>query len=313
MSVSAPLDGATSWRLVTLAMLWGGAYFLVQIGLRELPPLTIVWARTTLGAIALLPILLWLGLRLPQRARDWLPLAEMGMLNNVVPMSMIVFGMTTVSSGLASVLNATTPFFTTLVLAAAGDEPLTARRLSGVMCGVAGVAVLQAPAMVHPTATSIGVLLCLGAAFSYGLAGLWARRQLTGVPVLVAATGQLMVSGAVMAAVALSIEQPWTLPTPGIATWLAMLGLGVLSTAIAYILFFQIVALSGASNVMLVTLLIPLPAIFLGCSVLGESLELHQMAGAAIIAAALVIIDGRLGSFLCARWRRLASCNADQR
>ena len=192
-------------------------------------------------------------------------------------------------------LNATTPFFTTLVLAAAGDEPLTARRLTGVMCGVAGVAVLQAPAMGQPTATSIGVLLCLGAALSYGLAGLWARRQVTGVSPLVAATGQLIFSGAVMAVLALLVEQPWTLPAPGITTWLAMLGLGVLSTAIAYILFFQIVTLSGASNVMLVTLLIPLPAIFLGRTVLGETLEPHQMAGAAIIATALVIIDGRLG------------------
>ena len=100
MTVSAPLDAATSWRLVTLALLWGGSYFLVQVGLQELPPLTIVWARTMLGAIALLPILLWLGFRLPRRPRDWLPLAGMGLLNNVVPMSMIVFGMTTVSSGL---------------------------------------------------------------------------------------------------------------------------------------------------------------------------------------------------------------------
>lgn len=311
MTVSAPLDAATSWRLVTLAMLWGGSYFFVQLGLRELPPLTIVWARTMFGAIALLPILLWLGFRLPRRPRDWLPLAGMGLLNNVVPMSMIVFGMTTVSSGLASVLNATTPFFTTLVLAAAGDEPLTARRLTGVMCGVAGVAVLQAPAMVQPTATSIGVLLCLGAALSYGLAGLWARRQLTGVSPLVAATGQLIFSGAAMAVLALLVERPWTLPAPGVTTWLAMLGLGVLSTAIAYILFFQIVALSGASNVMLVTLLIPLPAIFLGRTVLGETLETHQMAGAAIIAAALVIIDGRLVSWF--RNQRLAGSNADQR
>jgi drug/metabolite transporter (DMT)-like permease len=303
MTVSASLDAPTLWRLISLAMLWGGSYFLVQVGLSELPPLSIVWMRTMLGAMALLPILLWMGLALPRRARDWIPLAGMGLLNNVVPMSMIVFGMTTVSSGLASVLNATTPLFTTLVLAAAGDEPLTPRRLAGVMCGVAGVAVLQAPAMIQPTATSIGVLLCLGAAFSYGLAGLWARRKLAGVPPLVAATGQLMVSGAVMAVLALAIDRPWLLPVPGASTWLAVLGLGVLSTAVAYILFFQIVTLSGASNVMLVTLLIPLPAIFLGRSVLGETLETHQLAGAAIIAAALIIIDGRVASGLRARLR----------
>jgi drug/metabolite transporter (DMT)-like permease len=236
----------------------------------------------------------------------------MGLLNNVVPMSLIAFGMTTVSSGLASVLNATTPLFTTLLLAAAGDEPLTPRRLTGVMCGVVGVAFLQAPAMVHPTGTAIGVLLCLIAAFSYGLAGLWARRRLAGVHPLVAATGQLMVSGAVMAVLALAVERPWLLPTPVATSWLAIVGLGVLSTAVAYILFFQIVTLSGASNVMLVTLLIPLPAIFLGRTVLGETLETHQLAGAAIIAVALVIIDGRLASGLRARLR-LAGGNPHER
>ncbi len=303
MPASGALDFATSWRLVTLAVLWGGSYFLAQLALRELPPLIIVWARTMLGALALVSVLVWLGLTLPRTPREWLSLAGMGLLNNVVPMSLIVTGMTTVSSSLASVLNATTPFFTTLVLAAAGDEPLTPQRLIGVLCGVAGVAVLQAPALLQPAATPIGVLLCLAAAFSYGLAGLWARRRLSGVTPLVAATGQLVVSGAVMAVLASVVEQPWTLPMPGAATWLALSGLGVLSTAVAYILFFQIIALSGASNVMLVTLLIPVPAILMGRTMLGESLDAHQIAGAAIIAAALVIIDGRFATLLRARWR----------
>jgi drug/metabolite transporter (DMT)-like permease len=283
--------------------LWGGSFFFVSVALRDLPPLTILCARTMLGAILLLPVLIWSGIGLPRRARDWVPLAGMGLLNNVVPMSLIFFGQTTISSGLASVLNATTPLFTTLVLAVAGDETLTARRLAGVLCGVAGVGLLQASDLVHPVTLPPGVLLCLAAAFSYGLAALWARRRLSGVPPLVAAAGQLTASSIAMTLLASSLDRPWTLPMPTLATWLALLGLGVLSTAMAYVLFFQIIARSGPANVMLVTLLVPVPAVLLGHSALDEHFEVHEVAGAAIIAAALIIIDGRVVAWLRERWQ----------
>jgi drug/metabolite transporter (DMT)-like permease len=303
MSPSTSLDAGTWWRLIALAVLWGGSFFFVGVALRDLPPLTILWARIVLGAILLVPVLMWSGIGLPRSVRAWVPLAGMGLLNNVVPMSLIFFGQTTISSGLASVLNATTPFFTTLVLAAAGDEPLTARRLAGVLCGVAGVAVLQAPALIDPTVASFGVLLCLAAALSYGLAALWARRRLAGVPPLVAAAGQLAASSIAMTLLAASFDRPWTLLMPTLATWLALIGLGLLSTAMAYILFFQIIARSGPANVMLVTLLVPVPAILLGHFVLGERFEAHHFAGAAIIAAALVIVDGRAAAWLQGKWR----------
>lgn len=175
------IDAATWWRLIALS-------FFAGVALQELPPLVIVCARVVFGAAMLIPVLLWSGLALPARLRDWTPFVVMGLLNNVVPMTLIVYGQTTISSGLASVLNATTPLFTVLVLALSGDEALTARRLAGVLCGAAGVAVLQAPALLDGRAAP-GVLLCLGAAFSYGLSGLWAKRRMVGVPPLVAATG----------------------------------------------------------------------------------------------------------------------------
>jgi drug/metabolite transporter (DMT)-like permease len=287
------IDAATWWRLIVLSILWGGSFFFAGLALRELPPLVVVCARVVLGALMLVPVLLWSGLSLPRCLRGWAPFAMMGLLNNVLPMSLIVYGQTTISSGLASVLNATTPLFTVLVLAMSGDEPLSRRRLAGVVCGAAGVAVLQAPALLGGDAAP-GVLLCLGAALSYGLSGLWAKRRMTGVPPLVAANGQLLASSIVMLAFACIVEQPWTLPMPSPATWLALLGLGSLSTAIGYILFFQIIERSGPSNVMLVTLLVPITAILLGRSVLGEGVTPHQIAGAAIIATALAIIDGRL-------------------
>lgn len=296
------IDAAAWWRLILLSILWGGSFFFAGVALRELPPLVIVCARVVLGAIMIAPMLLWSGLSLPTRLRDWGPFAVMGLLNNVLPMCLIVYGQTTISSGLASVLNATTPLFTVLVLAASGDEPLSARRLAGVLCGAAGVAVLQAPALLGGEAAP-GVLLCLGAALSYGLSGLWAKRRMIGVPPLVAATGQLVASSVVMIVLASVVVQPWTLPMPSLPTWLSLFGLGLLSTAVGYILFFQIIERSGPSTVMLVTLLIPVTAILLGRSLLGEGFSLHQIAGAAIIAAALAIIDGRLGAWLRTRLR----------
>lgn len=298
------IDTATWWRLILLSILWGGSFFFAGVALRELPPLVIVCARVVLGTIMLIPVLLWSGLSLPSRLRDWMPFAVMGLLNNVLPMSLIVYGQTTISSGLASVLNATTPLFTVLVMAASGDEPLSTRRLAGVLCGAAGVAVLQAPALLGGEFAP-GVLLCLGAALSYGLSGLWAKRHMVGVPPLVAAAGQLVASSMAMIVLASVVEQPWMLPMPSLATWLALFGLGLLSTTIGYILFFQIIERSGPSNVMLVTLLVPVTAILLGRSVLGEGFSPHQVAGAAIIVAALAIIDGRLGAWLRTRLRAI--------
>jgi drug/metabolite transporter (DMT)-like permease len=140
---------------------------------------------------------------------------------------------------------------------------------------------------------TFGMLLCLGAALSYVFSGLWGRRKLAGVPPLTSATCQLICSSLVMLALAGVIERPWLLPAPSLQTWLALLGTAALSTALAYVLFFQILVRSGASNVMLVTLLIPVTAILLGHFVLGEPLEAREIIGAGIIAGALLVVDGR--------------------
>lgn len=282
------------WLLLfLLSVLWGGSFFFNGVALRELPPLTVALARVALGALCLLIVLRPLGGSLPKRAADWLPFAIMGLVNNVIPFSLFLTAQTTISSGLASVLNATTPLFAVLVMAASGEERLTGRRVAGVLIGIAGVALLRGPGLSAENQT-LGIVLCLGAALSYGFAGYWGRRALAGVPPLTSATAQLICSTPVMAIIAASVERPWTLPMPGMTTWLAIIGLATLSTALAYILFFRILNRSGAVNVVLVTLLIPVTAILLGVWILNEPLSVNEVVGALVIAASLIVIDGRL-------------------
>jgi drug/metabolite transporter (DMT)-like permease len=313
MAVPGTTIDRTSWLLlILLSILWGGSFFFTGVALRELPPLTIVLVRVVFGAVLLLPLLKALGGVLPKGVAGWIPFFVMGLLNNVIPFSLQVAGQTYISSGLASVLNATTPLFTVLVLASFGDERLSARRIAGVVIGLLGVVVLRGPGLDmsqgQTNDQTIGMLLCLGGALSYGFSGLWGRRKLTGVPPITSAACQLICSSVVMAIVAGTVDRPWLLPIPSPATLLSLIGLASLSTALAYVVFFHILARSGATNVMLVTLLIPVTAILLGVFMLGEPLTAREIAGALVIGSALLVVDGRaLG------WVRRASTTPTNR
>lgn len=285
---------ARDWSLLAvLSVLWGGSFFFNGAALQELPPLTLVFLRVALGAVVLLPLLRVQGISFPKGMSGWRAFVVIGLLNNVIPFSLIVIGQTFIPSGLASILNATTPLFTVMVMAAAGEEALQARRVASVALGLAGVIILRGWDIETRTGEGLGILLCLGGALSYGFAALAARRLLKDSPPLGTATFQLMASTAMMAIVAGAVEQPWRLPMPGVMTWLAVLGLAALSTALAYIVFFQIIQRSGATNVTLVTLLIPVTAILLGWLVLGEPISAREIAGAIVIGSALIVIDWR--------------------
>ena len=296
---------ARDWSLLAaLSVLWGGSFFFNGVVLKELPPLTVVLLRVALAAMILLPVLRVCQIRFPVGLSGWKPFFAIALLNNVLPFSLIVMGQTSIPSGLASILNATTPLFTVLVMAAAGDEKLHARRVVGVVTGLIGVIILHGQD-VHgqdrhgqdpgfQSGEGVGILLCLAAAFSYGLSALYARRKLSNSPPLATATFQLLASALMMTIVAAVFERPWQLPMPGMTTWLAMIGLAALSTALAYIVFFQVLRRSGSTNVMLVTLLIPVTAILLGYLVLGESISLREIIGALVIGSALLLMDGRV-------------------
>jgi len=299
------IDGRDWSLLALLSVLWGGSFFFNGVLLRELPPLTVVLLRVALAAIILLPFLWVYRIAFPKSLSGWKPFLAIGLLNNVLPFSLVVMGQTYIPSGLASILNATTPLFTVVVMAAAGDERLHARRVAGVVAGLIGVIILRGQDLGLTTGQGVGILLCLAGAFSYGLAALFARRRLSDSPPLATATFQLLASSLMMTVIVAVFERPWRLPMPGATTWLALIGLAALSTALAYIVFFQILRRSGSTNVMLVTLLIPVTAILLGHLVLGESISLREMIGALVIGSALLLIDGRLLKFMpgLAAWK----------
>lgn len=283
------------WALLALlSVLWGGSFFFNGVILRELPPLTLVLLRVALGALILLPLLRVRSVEFPKRWSGWAPFFAMGLFNNALPFTLIVFGQTYIPSGLASILNATTPLFTVIVMAVAGEERLQARRVAGVVVGLLGVVILHGDALGFETRQGIGILLCLAGAFSYGIAALVGRRLPQRVPPLGTAAFQMMASTVMMAFVAGVVDRPWQLSMPHVTTWLAVLGLAALSTALAYIVFFQILQRSGATNVMLVTLLLPVTAMLLGTLVLGEPVAPREVIGAIVIASALLLIDGRV-------------------
>ena len=291
MTVNHTRIDARDWSLLAvLSILWGGSFFFNGAALRELPPLTLVFLRVALGAAILLPLLRAQGICLPKGMTGWRPFVVIGLLNNVIPFSLIAVGQTFIWSGLASILNATTPLFTVLVMAAAGEEALRMRRVAGVVLGVIGVVILHGWGIETRPGQGLGILLCLGGALSYGFAALAARRLLKDAAPLGTAAFQLMASTMMMAVVAGMVEQPWRLAMPGVAAWLAVLGLASLSTALAYIVFFQIIRRSGATNVMLVTLLIPVTAILLGWLLLGEPISTREIVGAIVVGSALLVI-----------------------
>jgi drug/metabolite transporter (DMT)-like permease len=288
------IDGRDWALLGVLSVLWGGSFFFNGVALKELPPFTLVFLRVALAALILLPVLRAYRIGFPRGLSGWRPFFGIALLNNVLPFSLIVMGQTYIPSGLASILNATTPLFTVLVMAASGDEKLLMRRVGGVLAGLIGVIILHGQDLGFNNSQGVGILLCLAAAFSYGLSALYARRKLSNSPPLATATFQLLASSLMMAIVAALVDRPWQLPVPGATTWLAMAGLAGLSTALAYIVFFQILRRSGSTNVMLVTLLIPVTAILLGYLVLGERISGREIIGALVIGSALLLIDGRV-------------------
>jgi drug/metabolite transporter (DMT)-like permease len=290
--------------LIALSQLWGGSFFFVAVAVKELPPLTIVALRLGGAAVALNVCLAVLGQRLPTSWATWGRFFAMGVLNNVVPFSLLVWGQTQIASGLAAILNAGTPVMTVILAhVLTDDEKLTVARLCGAGLGVAGTAVMVG---LDVLATTSGTLLaqaaCVGATISYALASIYGRRFKTlGLSPLVAATGQVTAAAIVLIPIAATVEQAWSLPPPNAQTWMAILGIALLSTALAYILYFRILAVAGATNLMLVALLMPVSALILGALFLGERLTTPQLVGFGLIALGLACIDGRT-----LRWLRPA-------
>jgi drug/metabolite transporter (DMT)-like permease len=295
-SIHKTMTGSDWILLAILSGVWGGSFLFIGVAVKELPPLTIVALRVAMAALALRLILAAMGVRMPRERKVWAAFFGMGILNNAIPFTLIVWGQQHIASGLASILNATTPLFTVLVAhGLTTDERLTRQRLAGVVVGFVGVAVMIGGAALESWNASVPAQLAvLGAALSYACAGVFGRRfKAMGIPPLATAAGQVTASSAVLLPFALIVDRPWTLPMPSTGVIASLIGLALVSTAFAYIVFFRLLARAGATNVGLVTFLIPVSAILLGVLVLSETLETRHMAGMALIGSGLILIDGR--------------------
>ncbi|PTO71752.1 DMT family transporter [Vibrio splendidus] len=301
-SINHSMNSKVWAMLILLSILWGGSFFFVGVVVNDLPPLTIVTLRVGIAAFTLWGIAMILGLRPPKSLKIWGAFLGMGLLNNVIPFALIVWGQTQIASGVASILNAATPIFTVVV---AGiflpDERPTPLKLFGVALGFVGVVVMIGVPALGGEGSLLAQLAIVAATVSYAFAGVYGRRfKSLGINPVVTAAGQVTASTLILLPITLFVDGAIDTDKTNMSTWIAIVGLAVASTALAYILYFKILELAGATNVLLVTLLVPVSATLLGSLFLNESLEVIHILGMALIAFGLSAIDGRL-------WHRLKS------
>jgi drug/metabolite transporter (DMT)-like permease len=294
--------GPFEWgMLIALSVLWGGSFFFIGVAVNEVPTLTIVVVRVALAALILLSVMRLMGLAMPRDSHVWQALFTMAFINNVIPFSLIAWGQAHIASGVAAILNATTPLFAVIIAHYfTGDEKMSWGRFLGVLVGLAGVAVMVGSDALQSLGVNIAAQLAiLGASIFYAVSGVYARRFATlGLQPLAISAGQMTASSIMLTPVMLIVDQPWTLPMPSAEAVGALIGVASLSTALAYILYFRILATAGATNVLLVTFLLPVTAILLGIFVLGEVLHPKHIAGMALIGLGLAAIDGRAAPML---------------
>jgi drug/metabolite transporter (DMT)-like permease len=306
-SAAKPLSmSAADWLLLlVLSVLWGGSFFFAKIAVKDIPPMTLALGRVGIAATALAMFARAMGSRFPRDAATWRNLTAMGAFNNVIPFSLMFWGQIHISIGLASILNATTPVFGVLVAhVMTHDDRLSAGRVIGLIAGFGGVVVLLGPDMLTELGTNVlAELACLAGAAFFALGAVWARR-VHGYPPVVVAAGQLTMSTVLLLPAVMLFDRPGLLLTASKPALWALVSLALLSSALAYLIYFRIIARAGATNALIVTFLIPVSAIVLGIAVLGESLDLRQLLGMAAIFVGIAAIDGRAGRFIARIVRR---------
>jgi drug/metabolite transporter (DMT)-like permease len=292
----------TDWGILAiLALIWGGAFFFIGVAVRHVPPLTYVWLRLAIAALAMWAFLWFKGEKLGLPRQVWGSILLLALLNNAIPFTLFGWSQTHIASGLASILNATTPIWGVLVAHfLTHDERMSPRKIAGVLLGFGGVATMIGPALLSKLgASALPQLACVAAALCYALAAVWARRfRKMGLSPISVTTGQLTAGALMMLPVAFIVDKPWTHAFPPLSAWGAIVALALFCTAFGYVLYFRLIDSSGATNALLVTLLVPPVAILLGALFLGESLAAQDFIGLGLIALGLAAIDGRLLSLL---------------
>jgi drug/metabolite transporter (DMT)-like permease len=283
--------------LVVLALIWGAAFLFIGVAVRHVPPLTYVWLRLAIAAAAMWAFLRWKGVSLDLPRSAWGSILLLALLNNALPFALFGWGQTHIASGLAAILNATTPIWGVVVAHLfTGDERMTPRKLVGVLLGFGGVALMIGPSLLSNLGNSaLAQVACVTASLSYALAAVWARRfRKQGLSPLTVTTSQLTAGAALMLPLMLLVDRPWNLAMPPATAWASIVALAVVCSAFGYVLYFRLIDRAGATNALLVTLLVPPVAILLGTLFLAEVLAPQDFAGLALIALGLAAIDGRL-------------------
>jgi len=287
--------------LLFLGVVWGGAFFFISIAVRDVPTLTYVWLRLSIAAAGLWAWSWWRGDRVALPVSLWGTMLLLALLNNTLPFILFGWGQTHIAAGLASILNATTPIWGVIVAHFfTADERLSGGKLAGVLLGFGGVAVMLGPSLLSTISGNLlPQLACVVAALCYALAGVWARRfRQMGIPPMTVSIGQLTAGAAMMLPLAVFVDRPWHMAPPPLSAWAAIFALALVCSGFAYVLYFRLIERAGATNALLVTLLIPPFAFLLGALFLVEMLHLRDFLGLALIALGLAAIDGRLISAL---------------
>lgn len=290
----APADTQAWALLIVLAAIWGASFMFIGVAVKELPALLIVLARVAIAAAILLPVHFIVIGKLPGDRRSWTACLGMSVMNNVIPFTLISWGQHHIASGLASVINATTPMFAAIFMALAAYEAITLRKAIALIIGFCGVVILKGTDFSDLGLQTLGIFAVMTASAFYGLSAPWSKKMLQGIPPLTIATCQLMGSTIIMAGIVLPTSDLSLYAKASTQTWLAMLALAAISTSLAYLLFFHIIARAGPSFVSLVTMLVPVSAIALGFLFLDEKLTSNEIIGALVIGLSLIIIDGRM-------------------
>ncbi|MEJ2124264.1 MAG: DMT family transporter [Alphaproteobacteria bacterium] len=293
---TTPRMSAQYWGLlVFLSFLWGGSFFLAAVAVKEIPPYTVVFFRLTIADIALFIAIIIIGARLPRDLSVWRQFLILGTFGCAIPFALIFYGVTKISGGLASILTSMTPLSTIIIAHFfTADEKLSWRRVWGVLTGLGGVIVIVGPSVLSDSGSDIAAQAAvLGASVCYGIAGVYGKR-FRGMQPVVVAFGQVAMAAVLILPMALVFEQPFSQDMPSAAAIASVVALALFSSALAYIVFFRILMRVGATNVVLVTLLVPVTAIFLGVTIIGETLLLRYFVGLAVIICGLLIVDGRI-------------------
>ncbi len=282
-------------ELALLAALWGASFLFMRLGAPEFGPVVMAAVRVGLASVLLIPLLASRG-QLAELRTHWKGLLLVGALNSAIPFALFSFAALSITAGLSSIVNATTPLWTAIVAFVWLRQGLNRLRALGLVIGFAGVAFLAwDKASFKPGADHSGfwaVLACAGATFCYGVAANATKRYLAGVSPLAVATGSQF-----SAALMLALPAAWLWPAamPGVVAWGAAFALAAVCTALAYVLYFRLMSRVGPTNAVSVTFLIPLFALLWGAVFLGEGVTAQMLAGGGIVLVGIALALGLVG------------------